>query len=149
MNLAAPSGLVTLCGLVILYPNRHRQDSLRASVLHPHAAVQRPVPHRLGNVLGLDLLGGFKIGNCSSHTQHLVVGARSKKEKQKRCQSKKGVRSRFAVSWAVPGAVESPQGAKKGAKKVSEQKRCQESFRCLLGRPWGRRVASRPSRRTI
>src|SRR5208337_2315527 len=38
-----------------------------------HAAIERPVPHGLGDVLGLDLLQAFQVGDGPRNTQDLVV----------------------------------------------------------------------------
>ena len=45
-------------------------------ILHPDAAVERPISHRLGNVLGLDLLGAFQVGDGPGDAEDLVVSPR-------------------------------------------------------------------------
>jgi len=42
-----------------------------------------------------------------------------------------------------------PAGSGRRVCTTSGKKRCQEPFFCILGRPWGRRVLSRPSLVTI
>ena len=41
----------------------------------PHTPIQRPIPNRLGNVLRLDVVVPFEIGDRPRHSQDLVVGA--------------------------------------------------------------------------
>ena len=45
------------------------------STLHPHAAVQRAISHRLGDVLGLDLVVAFEVGDGAGDAEDLVVGS--------------------------------------------------------------------------
>jgi len=42
-------------------------------ILHPDAPVERPIPQGLGDVLGLDLVGAFEIGDGPRNTQDLVM----------------------------------------------------------------------------
>src|SRR5271166_2980787 len=42
-------------------------------ILHPDTPVQRPIPHRLGDVLRLDLVGAFEIGDGAGDAENLVV----------------------------------------------------------------------------
>jgi hypothetical protein len=45
------------------------------SILHPHSPVERPVADCFGDVLGIDHVGAFEIGDCTRDAQDLIVGA--------------------------------------------------------------------------
>jgi hypothetical protein len=45
------------------------------SASEPHTPVDRPINDRLGDVVGLELVGAFEFGDGSGDAQDLVVGA--------------------------------------------------------------------------
>ena len=73
-------------------------------MLRPHTPIQRPVPHRLGDVLGLDVVVALKVGDRPCYAENLVVGTRREAEILHRgFQKRHGLRFERAELPHLPG----------------------------------------------
>ena len=54
----------------------HSRAALKGSKSRPNAAVQRPIPHGLGDVVGLDVVLVLEVGHRPGDPEYLVVGPR-------------------------------------------------------------------------